>query len=87
MPILKLVQDTPGLALEPSEVADLTAAYEKALVKLGVTEDDDLVAQLVAERIVSCARQGERDPQKLLESALALPAKLGGGFGPLDAKP
>jgi len=56
----------------PEDVAHLTAAFEAALTRLGLTDRKDPVATTVAKAIIQLARDGERDPEKLCNGALAI---------------
>ena len=70
MPMLKIIAETPELALSPDEAAGLVAAYDSAILKLGLTDRDDPATNLVAERIITLAKQGERDPHRLRDAVL-----------------
>ena len=49
----------------------MAAAFASALGKLGLKERPDSINELVATRIISFAKQGERDPDVLCERALS----------------
>jgi hypothetical protein len=53
----------------------LTAAFEAALAKLGLTDRTDPLTTTVAKAIIRLARAGERDPQKLCDGALKILGK------------
>jgi len=57
-------------AFDPEEVQILCDAYEKARRSLHDTGQPDLVTEIIAQKIISLARTGERDPEKLCEGAL-----------------
>ena len=65
-------------------VEAICEAYSKARKSLHDTGDHDLVNEIIALRILSLAKQGERDPDRLRAGALAaLP--ITSAIGPLDA--
>jgi hypothetical protein len=55
----------------PDEIEAMTAAYEGALVDLGLKDRDDPLTQLVAKSIVDATTAGERNPETIKERALA----------------
>jgi hypothetical protein len=57
-------------AFEPETITILAVAYEDALRSLGLAEQSDPLTQIVAERIIQLAQQGERDPVQLRDGAL-----------------
>ena len=67
MPIYRLLQDG---AFDPEEVKSMGAAYEQALVDLGLNDRNDPLTDIVARLIIDVARTGEKDPTVI--SALAL---------------
>jgi hypothetical protein len=71
MPVLKLVSETPELSLSPEDTQALVAAFDSALLELGLSRREDQITKLVAERIVEIARTGERDPHKIKEAVMA----------------
>ena len=54
----------------PEEIGIMTAAYERAMVDLGITERDGLLTELIAKAIVNETATGERDPKVIAERAL-----------------
>jgi hypothetical protein len=48
----------------------MTAAYEAALVDLGLVDRDDPITEIVAKAIVSITSMGERDPATVKDRAL-----------------
>jgi hypothetical protein len=48
----------------------LCAAYDSAILKLGLVDRDDPVTKIVAEKIIELALRGERDPHRLCAAAL-----------------
>jgi hypothetical protein len=71
MTILELINDTSELSLTSDEQSALVAAYESALFSLGLTEHDQVLAAMIANRIIAIARSGERDPHRLRDAAIA----------------
>jgi hypothetical protein len=54
----------------PEEIEAMTAAYEAALVDLGLVDRDDPITEIVATAIVSVSSRGERDPVVIKDRAL-----------------
>jgi len=54
----------------PSEIKAMTAAYEAALVDLGLADRTDPITDIVATAIVSIPSMGERDPTTIKVPAL-----------------
>ena len=46
----------------PAEITAMTAAYEAALLDLGLVDRDDPITEIVATAIVTVTSKGERDP-------------------------
>jgi hypothetical protein len=61
---------TPG-AFEPAAIAAMSEAFDAACKELNDTGQPQIVLEVIAERIIAAARQGERDPVRLREAALA----------------
>src|SRR5215813_8457594 len=59
----------------PEDIANLTAAFEAALAGLGLTDRKDPRATAVAKAIIKLAKDGERDPDRLRDSALRILGK------------
>jgi hypothetical protein len=51
----------------PDEIEVMKAAYEAALVDVGVTNPDDPITELIAKSIVNVTASGERDPKQVME--------------------
>jgi hypothetical protein len=66
--IEKLFQDT---ALPPDELNILRDAYTRACKSLHDKGQPAIVNEIIAERIIALAGDGERDPGRLSEGALA----------------
>jgi len=62
-------------AFGPEDVADLTAAFETALSRLGLVDRRDPLTGAVAKAIIQLAKDGERDPKKLCDGALKVLGK------------
>jgi hypothetical protein len=54
----------------PNEIAVMKAAYEAALVDVGVANQNDPITELIANAIVNVTASGERDPKEIMERAL-----------------
>jgi hypothetical protein len=54
----------------PAEVKAMTAAYEAALLDLGLVDRDDPITEIVATAIVSITSMGEHDPATVKDRAL-----------------
>jgi hypothetical protein len=54
----------------PEEIKAMTAAYEAALIDLGLVDRDDPITEIVATAIVSVTSMGERDPMIIKNRAL-----------------
>ena len=48
----------------------MTAAYETALVQIGLVDRGGPLAELIANSILTVTATGERDPEKIKERAL-----------------
>ena len=67
MPIHRLIQN---LSFNQDDIDRLSAAYEDALRALHISDRDDPVNQIVAQRIIEGARAGVRDPRELCTMAI-----------------
>ena len=54
----------------PAEIQAMTAAYEAALLDLGLTDRVDPITEIVATAIVNVTSRGERDPVTIKDRAL-----------------
>src|SRR5262249_57688649 len=54
----------------PDEIEVMKAAYEAALIDVGVTNPDEPIAELIAKSIVNVTATGERNPKEVMERAL-----------------
>ena len=54
----------------PQEIEVMSAAYESALIDLGIANRDDLVTELIAKSIVNVISTGERNPELIKERAI-----------------
>jgi hypothetical protein len=75
VPIRAMLETEYGPAFEPEDIAQMTAAFEAALTKLGVVDRKDPLTTMVAKAIIRLARAGERDPNKLCDEALKIISK------------
>jgi hypothetical protein len=57
-------------SFEPETIMVLAVAYEDTLRSLGLVERTDPLTEIVAQRIIQLAQQGERDPVQLRDCAL-----------------
>jgi hypothetical protein len=54
----------------PDEIEVMTAAYEGALIDLGLSNRDDPITELIAKSIVNVTATGVRDPVLIKERAI-----------------
>jgi hypothetical protein len=54
----------------PDEIEVMKAAYESALIDVGVTDRDDPITDLIAKAVVNITASGESDPKEVMERAL-----------------
>jgi hypothetical protein len=54
----------------PDEIEAMTAAYEAALVEVGVTNRTDPITEIIAKSIVTVTATGERNPREIVRRAL-----------------
>jgi hypothetical protein len=67
MTIYRLLRDT---AFGPEESARLVTAYEETLRALRLSDRNDPITQLVAEKIIAVGRLGIEDPAEISKLAL-----------------
>ena len=65
--VINLFQE---VAFDPETIANLSDAYARACKSLHDNGQPEIVKSVIAQRIIALAKQGERDPEKLSESAL-----------------
>jgi hypothetical protein len=70
MPNHRLLQN---LSLNQDDIDRLAAAYEEALRALHISDRDDPINQVIAQRIIEGARTGVRDPGDLCKMAIKDP--------------
>lgn len=58
-------------AFDADTVQTLCDAYEKARKSLHDTGQPQIVNEIIAQRIIALAKQGERDPNRLCAGALS----------------
>jgi hypothetical protein len=68
MPLRQFIGD--NAVFHPHELAAMTAAFEQALGKLGLSDRKDGMTELVARKTIELAKQGERDAAKLCAALL-----------------
>jgi hypothetical protein len=54
----------------PDVIEAMIAAYEDALIDLGMIDRNDPLTELIAKSIVNVTATGERDPERIKERAL-----------------
>jgi hypothetical protein len=69
MPLCRFLDDATAFA--PDDLDVMTAAFDRAIAKLGLKDRADGLNELVAKRIIALAAQGERDSEELCERALS----------------
>jgi hypothetical protein len=57
-------------SFEPEDIAQMSAAFEAALGKLGLVDRSDPATMAVAKLIIEFAKVGERDPERLCDLVL-----------------
>jgi hypothetical protein len=67
MAIYKLIANG---SFGPDEINVMKAAYEAALVDVGISDRDDPITELIAKSIVNVTATGERNPKVVMERAL-----------------
>ena len=67
MPIHRLLQN---LSFNQDDIDRLAAAYEEALRALYISDRDDPINQVIAQRIIEGARSGVRDSGDLCKMAI-----------------
>ena len=73
MPIRAILENDH--AFSPEDIADLTAAFEATLARLGLVDRRDPLTTAVAKAIIQLAKYGERDPERLCHGALQILGK------------
>jgi hypothetical protein len=59
-----------NLAFNQDDIERLSTAYEDALKALHISDRDDPINQIIAQRIIEGARAGVRDPHDLCKMAV-----------------
>lgn len=67
MAIYKLIENG---SFGQMEIEVMSAAYEAALINLGITNRDDPITELIAKAIVNVVATGERDPKLVEQRAI-----------------
>jgi hypothetical protein len=65
--IYRLLQNA---AFNPEDTKRMGAAYEQALVELGLNDRNDPLTEIVAKLIVEIAQTGEKNPETICALAL-----------------
>lgn len=73
MPIGAILENDRSFG--PEDIANLAAAFEATLSKLGLVDRRDPMAMTVAKLIIQLAKDGERDPERLCAGALKILGK------------
>lgn len=73
MPIGAILENDRSFG--PEDIANLAAAFEATLSKLGLVDRRDPMAMTVAKLIIQLAKDGERDPARLCAGALKILGK------------
>ena len=68
MPITEFMN---GFRSDPETRRLMGLAFELTQVTLRLSDRNDPIVQLIAERIIELAKTGERDPERLCDHALA----------------
>ena len=67
MPITKFLE---GTVFDPETVKLMGTAFDNACRRLGLVDRTDPLTAVIASKIISAAKLGERDPQRLCDEAL-----------------
>ena len=59
-------------SLGPEDIQGLVAAYEQALIALGIEDRNDPMTELVAKNVFEIRQMGVRDPAKICSIAVHL---------------
>jgi hypothetical protein len=64
---LRVVEDEQevGGVFKPDDIATMTSAFDLIRADLELVDRDDPIVRMVAKLVVECARNGERDPERL----------------------
>jgi hypothetical protein len=68
MPINRMLQ---GNAFDADLCQAMGCAYDAILQELNLTDRNDPVCEIIAEKVIELCQRGERDPQRLHDGALA----------------
>ena len=75
VPIRALLENDYRSAFGPEDIANLAAAFDAAVIKLGLVDRKEPMTMTVAKLIIELAKTGERDPKKLCDDVLKLLGK------------
>jgi hypothetical protein len=62
MPIQEMLK---GGVFDPKHIEAMGQAFEAVCSELKLTKRDDPMRDLVAHKVIECARRGEHDPERL----------------------
>ena len=68
MALYRLLRNT---AFEPEQIDSMAQAFEAICLKLHLTNRDDPLRDVIAEKVIDWAKRGERKPERLYQLALA----------------
>ena len=75
VPIRALLENDYRSVFGPEDIANLAAAFDAAVIKLGLVDRKEPMTMTVAKLIIELAKTGERDPKKLCDDVLKLLGK------------
>jgi hypothetical protein len=70
VPVRLIIDNDDNQAFGPEQINVLVTAFEDALKVLGLVDREDPATQMVAQRIIDLAKQGECDLVRLREGAV-----------------
>jgi hypothetical protein len=68
MPIYRMLQ---GKAFDADHCRAMGSAYDAILQELKLTDLNDPICGIIAEKVIELGQRGERDPKRLHDGALA----------------
>jgi hypothetical protein len=75
VPIRALLENDYRSVFGPEDIANLAAAFDAAVIELGLVDRKEPMTMTVAKLIIELAKTGERDPKKLCDDVLKLLGK------------
>jgi hypothetical protein len=67
--LVRMLREQGG-TFDSDVIAKLTVAYHAVLDQLGLVDAEDSVTLMVAKQIIDLAKQGERDPERLVAAMI-----------------